>query len=185
MTGNRCWQTFSMKGQMGSILGFEGQVGFCGNSAGKESACNAGDPGFIPGSGRSPGEGRGDLLQHSWASLLAQLVKNLPAVWETWVWSLCWEDPMEKGTATHASILAWIVHGVAKSRTRLSDFNFSLDLRLNYTALPLRPQSSHEWYENEWAGLFSNKTLFRDTEIWISFNFHMSQNVLLIFFFKL
>ena len=49
---------------MGSILGFEGQVGFCGNSAGKESACNAGDPGFIPGSGRSP-EGRGDLLQHS------------------------------------------------------------------------------------------------------------------------
>ena len=126
MTENRCWQTFSMKGQIGSILGFEGQVGFRGNSAGKQSACNAGDPGFIPGSGRSPGEGRDDLLQHSWASLLAQLVKNLPAVWETRVRSLCWEDPTEKGTATHASILAWIVHGVAKSRTGWATFTFHL-----------------------------------------------------------
>ena len=56
----------------------------CG-SVGKESACNAGDPGLIPGLGRSPGEGRGYPLQYSWASLVAQLVKNLPAMWETWV----------------------------------------------------------------------------------------------------
>ena len=55
-----------------------------GSSAG-ESAHHAGDPGCIPGSGRSPGEGLGYLLQYSWASLLAQMVKNPPAMWETWV----------------------------------------------------------------------------------------------------
>ena len=64
-------------------------------------------PGLIPGSGRSPGEGRGYPLQYSWASLVAQLVKNLPAMQETWVRSLGWEDPLEKGKSTHSSILAW------------------------------------------------------------------------------
>ena len=59
--------------------------GFLHRSVGKESACNAGDPGSIPGSGRAPGEGIGYPLQYSWASLVAQLVKNLPAMWETWV----------------------------------------------------------------------------------------------------
>ena len=78
-----------------------------GSSAGKDSACNAGDPGSILGSGRSPGEGIGYPLLYSWASLVAQLVKNLPAVWKTWVRSLDWEDPLEKGKATHSSILAW------------------------------------------------------------------------------
>ena len=82
-------------------------TGFPGDSAGKESTCNAGDLGLIPGSGRSSGEGIGYPLQCSWASLVAQLVKNLPAMWETWVRSLGWEDPLEKGTATHSSILAW------------------------------------------------------------------------------
>ena len=76
-------------------------------SVGKESACNAGDPGSIPGLGRSPGEGIGYPLQYSWASLVAQLVKNLPTMWETWVQSLDWEVPLEKGMATHSSILAW------------------------------------------------------------------------------
>ena len=56
-----------------------------GNSAGKESACNVGEPGSIPGSGRSPGEGIGYPLQYSWASLVAQMVKNPPEMWETWV----------------------------------------------------------------------------------------------------
>ena len=56
-----------------------------GSSAGVESTCNAEDPGFIPGSGRFAGEGIGYPLQYSWNSLVAQLVKNLPAVWETWV----------------------------------------------------------------------------------------------------
>ena len=77
------------------------------SSVGKESACNAGDPGSIPGSGRSAGEGIGYLLQYSWASLVAQLVKNPPAMWETWVGSLDWEDTLEKGKASHSSILAW------------------------------------------------------------------------------
>ena len=81
--------------------------GFPGSSAGKESSCNAGDPGSIPGSGRSPGEGIGYPLQYSWASLMAQTVKNLPAMQDTWVQSLAWEDPLEKGKATHSSILAW------------------------------------------------------------------------------
>ena len=81
--------------------------GFPHSSVGKESTCNAGDPGSIPGSGRSPGEGIGYPLQYSWASLVAQLVKNLLAMRETWVQSLGWEDPLEKGKATHSSIVAW------------------------------------------------------------------------------
>ena len=58
---------------------------FPGSSVGKESACNAGGPGPIPGSRRSAGEGIGYPLQYSWASLVAQLVKNRSAMWETWV----------------------------------------------------------------------------------------------------
>ena len=81
--------------------------GFPDSSVGKESACNAGDPGSIPGSGRSAGEGLGYPLQYSSAALVAQLVKNPPAMWETWVPSLGWEDPLEKGKATHSSILSW------------------------------------------------------------------------------
>ena len=82
-------------------------MGMPDSSAGKESACNAGDPGLIPELGRSTGEGLGYPLRYSWASLVAQLVKNLPAMWETWVLFLGWEDPLEKGKATHSSILAW------------------------------------------------------------------------------
>ena len=81
--------------------------GFPQSSAGKKSIFNAGNPGLIPGSGRSPGEGIGYPLQYSWASLVAQLVKNLPAMRETWVWSLGWEDPLEKAKTTHSSTLAW------------------------------------------------------------------------------
>ena len=95
-------------------------------------ACNAGDPSSIPGWGRPPGEGGGYLLQYAWASLVAQTVKNLPAMQETWVQSLGWEDPLEEGMATHSSILAWrismdreacqaTVHRAAKIWTRLSD----------------------------------------------------------------
>ena len=62
---------------------------------------------MIPKSGRSPGEGIGYPLQYSWASLMTQMVKNPPAMWETWVQSLGWEDPLEEGMATHSSILAW------------------------------------------------------------------------------
>ena len=82
-------------------------MGFPDSSVGKESICNAGDPSSIPGSGRFAGEGIGYPIQYSWASLVAQLVKNLPAMQETWVRSLGWEELLEKGKATHSSILAW------------------------------------------------------------------------------
>ena len=83
---------------------------------------------MIPGSESSPREGIGCPLQYSWASLVAQMVKNLPAIRETWVPSLGWEDPLKAGMSTLSSILAWripkdkeawwaTVHGVAKSQT--------------------------------------------------------------------
>ena len=62
---------------------------------------------MIPGSGRSPGEGVGYPPQYSWASLVAQTVKNPPAIRETWFQALGWEGPLEKGKATHSSVLAW------------------------------------------------------------------------------
>ena len=66
------------------------------SSVGKESTCNAGDPSSIPGLGRSAGKGIGYPLQYSWASLVTQLVKNQPAMWETWVQSLSWEEPWRR-----------------------------------------------------------------------------------------
>ena len=89
----------------GAIL----RTGFPDSSVGKESACNAGDPGSVLQLGRSPGEGIDYPLQYSWAFLVVQLVKNLPAMWQTWVQSLGWEDPLEKGKATNSSILAYTV----------------------------------------------------------------------------
>ena len=82
------------------------------SSVGKESACNTGGPSLIPGSGRSAGEGIGYPLRYSWASLVSQLVKNPPEMRETWVRSLNWEDPLEKGKATHRSILAWRIQWI-------------------------------------------------------------------------
>ena len=85
---------------------------------------------MIPGLGSSPGEGIDYPLQYFGAFLVSQTVKNLPAMRETWVRSLDWEDLLEEGMATHSGILAWripldrgawgaTVHGVKKSRTRL------------------------------------------------------------------
>ena len=79
-------------------------MGFPDSSVGKESTCNAGDLGSIPGSGRPPGEGTDYPLQYSWSSLVAQLVKNLPATQETRVRFLGQEDPLGKRQATHSSI---------------------------------------------------------------------------------
>ena len=82
---------------------------------------------MIPGSGRSAGEVIGYPHQCSWSSLVAQLVKNLPAMQETWVRSLGWEDPLEKGKATHSSMLAWKIPWTiqsTKSQTQLNDFHF-------------------------------------------------------------
>ena len=94
------------------------------SSASKESICNAGDLGLIPGLVRSSGEVIGYLLQYSWASLVAQLVKNLPAMRETWVQSLGWEDTLEKAMTIHFSILAWRISWIfpygRKRRTKES-----------------------------------------------------------------
>ena len=84
---------------------------FPDSSVGKESACSAGDPGMFPVLGRSAREGIGDPLQYSWASLVAQLVKNLPAMREAWVQSLVWEDPPEKGKAIHSVFWPGEFHG--------------------------------------------------------------------------
>ena len=108
------------------IIGYQAFPG----KAGKESTCNIGDPGLFPGSERSIGEGIGYPLQYSWASLVTQLVKNLCAMWETWVQSLSWEDPLEEGIAVHSvflpgeshgqrSLVGYIVHWSAKSQTGL------------------------------------------------------------------
>ena len=95
-------------------------MGFPDSSVGKESTYSTGDPSSISELERSAGDGIVYSLQCSWASLVAQLVKNSLAMQETWVRSLDWEDPLEKGKATHSSTLAWripwTVHGVAKSQ---------------------------------------------------------------------
>ena len=89
------------------ILACAYQKDFLDSSVGEESACNAGDPSSLPGSGKFAAEGIGYPLQYSWASLVAHLVKNQPAMQETWIRSLAWEDPLEKEMATNSSILAW------------------------------------------------------------------------------
>ena len=92
--GRRTEETFSNE-----------QMGFPDSSTGKESACNAGDPGSIPGLGSSPGEGIGYPFQDSWASLVAQTVKNPPSRKKTWVRPLGWEDPLEEDMALQYSCL--------------------------------------------------------------------------------
>jgi len=106
-------------------------VGFPGSSDGKELTCNAGGPWFHSWVRKIPGEGIGYPLQYSWASLVAQLVKNPPAVWETWVLPGLGRYAGGEGMATYSSIharritvdrQAWwaTVHGVSKSQRRLS-----------------------------------------------------------------
>ena len=97
-------------------------MGFPDSSVGKESSCNAGDPGSIPGSGRSAGEGRGYPLQYSWASLVAQLVKNPPAMqgtgFDPWVGKIPWRR--ERRPTQYSGLensKDGIVHGVTKSWT--------------------------------------------------------------------
>ena len=90
------------------------------SSVGKESVCSAGDSGSIPGSGRFAGEGIGYPLQYCWASLVAQLVKNPPAMQEPWDQSLGWEDPLEKGKGYPLQYsgleisMDYITHGVQR-----------------------------------------------------------------------
>ena len=104
-------------------------LGFLGDSDGKESACNVGDLGLIPGLGRSLGEGNGYPLWYSQASLVAQLVKNPPAMQETCLIPGLGRSPGEGNDyplqySGLENSVDCIVHGVAKSWTRLSDFHF-------------------------------------------------------------
>ena len=97
----------------------------------KESAWNAGDPSSIPRSGRSAGEGKTYALQYFGAFLVTQLVKKRPAMRETWVCSPDWEDPLEKGKATHSSILAqripWTVQSMGSQKVRHDWVTFTLN----------------------------------------------------------
>ena len=123
------------------------------SSIGKESAFSARDPSSIARLGRSAGEGTGYPLQCPWASLVAQLAKNLPAMWETWVLSLDWEDPLEKGKATHSSILAWRIPWTVQSMgsqrvgqywvTFTSLFSLSLAKFINAAYLFKEPSQFH------------------------------------------
>ena len=127
MDGGAWWAT--VHGVANSQTGLSDFNSLPDSSVGKESTCNAGDPVLIPGLRRSTREGIGYPLQYSWASLVAQLMKNLQAMWETWVQSLSWKDPLEKRKAIHSSVLAWripwtTIHGVTKNHTRLNDFHF-------------------------------------------------------------
>ena len=114
------------------------EKGFPGSSAGKESVCNARNSGLISRSGSSPGEGIGYPLLYSWAFLVAQMIKSLPVMSETWVRYLGQEDPLEESMATHPSILAWrlpmdrgtwwaTIHGVPNSKPRESQGPEDLD----------------------------------------------------------
>ena len=102
--GNHDQSNRTLAGQGQALHKAGNKWGFPGGSVGKESVCSAGDPGLIAGSGRSPGEG-----------IAYPLVKNPPAMQETWVPSLGWEDPLEKGKAAHSSILAWRIPGTVQS----------------------------------------------------------------------
>ena len=116
--------TFHLKCRFVSEFGV-----FPHSSVSRESTCNARDMGSIPGLGRSTGEGIGYLLQYSWLFLVAQLVKNLPEMRESWVRSLDWDNPLEKGSyplqySGLENSMDCTVHEVAKSWARLSGFHF-------------------------------------------------------------
>ena len=117
-------------------------MGFPGSSAGKESTCNAGDLSLIPGSGRSPGEGIGYPLLCSWISLVAQLIKNPPAMWETWVRSLGWEDPRRKERQPTPVFWPGEFHGLYRTwGHKMLDTTEQLSLLLSKTV----PYSEMHW----------------------------------------
>ena len=126
-----------------------------GSSAGKESACNEGDNSSIPGLERSVGEGIDYPVQYSPVSLVAQMIENPPAMRETWVWYLGWEDSLEKGTVTHSSILAWRTPWTEEPGRpqSMGCKEFDTTERLSLHFIPkLWP-----WYRNSWP-----RTLYQD-----------------------
>ena len=130
--------------------------GFPGGSAGKESTCNAGDPASIPGLGRSAGEGICYPLQYSWASLVAQLVKNLPAMREIWVRPLGWDDPLRRERLPIPVFWPGEFHGVANSWTWLSDFHFSNKAFIHLIIKSIPGSSGAIYVRQEEPGLSSS-----------------------------
>ena len=112
---------------------------FPDSSVSKESICNTGDPGLIPGSGRSPGEDIGYPLQYSWASLVAQLVKNPPVMRETWVQPLGWEDALEKGRLPTPVFWPGEFHGLY-SIWGHKESDMTEQLSLHFTSMGVRPR---------------------------------------------
>ena len=100
-------------------------MGFPDSSVGKESACDAGDLGSIPALEKTTGEGIGYPLQCSWAFLVAQPVQNPPAMRETSVQSLGWEDPLEKRKVTHSRVLAWRIPWTVWSQSQTQRVTFT------------------------------------------------------------
>ena len=134
--------------------------GFPYSSFGKESACNAGDHSLIPGLGRSAGEGIGYPLQYSWASLVAQVVKNPPAMKETWVRSLGWED-LEKGKATHSSILAWKIPWTIQSMgSRRVGHNWTTFTSLHRVVKTIETKSRMVVLFRGWVGRGNRELLY-------------------------
>jgi len=131
---------------------------FPGTSAGKESSCNAGEPGSIPEPGRSAGERIGYPLQYSWAPLLTQLVKNLPAMQETWVQSLGWEDPLKKGKVTHSSILAWRISWTLKESDTTEWLSLS-HAASSFLKIELFTQLTSESQSVLWCGVSFKKSM--------------------------
>ena len=146
-------------------------------------------PIWIPGSGRSAGEGIGYPLQYSWASFVAHLVKNLPAMWETWVWSLGWEDPLEKGKATQSSILAWrilwivVVMGL-QSWTRLSDFHSRCGSVNGILSLSYALSTQFSLFFISFSKPSAVPLLFGQGQITLSVNKLYVYNIKIIFIFK-
>ena len=108
---------------------------FPGSSVGRESACNAGDPSSIPGSGRSSGEQIGYPLQYSQAFLVAHLVMNPPAIWKTWVWSLGWEGPLKKEDS-YPLLYSGLENSMDCSLWGHKELDMTERLSLHFTSLP-------------------------------------------------
>ena len=152
-------------------------MGFPGSSAGKEYTCNTGNLGSIPGSGRTTGEGIGYPLQYSWALLVAQLVKNPPAMRETWVQPLGWENPWRMEHLPTPVFLPGEFHGlyspwVTEGWTRLSDFHFHIQQSHMRTFHPIAAKctffSNTLWAFSRIDHLLSHKTSlkkFKKSEI--------------------
>ena len=149
------------------------------SSVGKESTCNVGSPGSVPGWGRSPGEGIGYPLQYPWTSLVAQLVKNLPAMQETWVWSLgLGRSPGEgKGYPLQYSGLdnsMDYTYGAAMSWTQLSDFHFiSYSVLLQHgNTLCINCSKLGKGLDWHWSSSASKVTDFIRTPLRLLYHFH-------------